>query len=119
MDELISRIRALLRRPNTVLGVDLRLGNLVLRTTSREVAVGGESIRLSLRETSLLELLLRRQGAVVPREAIENSLYDFDNPTGSNAIEVLVHRLRRRLLDSGATAVVHTIRGVGYLLAAA
>ena len=71
MDELISRIRALLRRPNTVLGVDLRLGNVVLHTTSREVAIGGEPVALSLRETSLLELLLRRQGNVVPREAIE------------------------------------------------
>jgi DNA-binding response OmpR family regulator len=119
MDELVSRIRALLRRPNTVLGVDLGLGNLVLRTTARTVAVDGQPVALSLRETSLLELLLRRQGGVVTREAIEAGLYDFDNPTTPNAIEVLVHRLRRRLQDAGATVVIHTIRGVGYLLAAA
>lgn len=119
MDELISRVRALLRRPNTVLGVDLQLGNLVLHTTTREVAVDGQPVTLSLRETSLLELLLRRQGSVVPRESIEEGLYGFDNPIGPNAVEVLVHRLRRRLQEAGAAAVVHTIRGVGYLLAKA
>ncbi len=115
MDELISRVRALLRRSNTVLGVDLQLGNLVLHTTTREVAVDGEAVALSLRETSLLELLLRRQGSVVPRESIEEGLYGFDNPISPNAVEVLVHRLQ----DSGAAVVVHTIRGVGYLLAKA
>ena len=116
MDELISRVRALLRRPNTVLGVDLQLGNLVLHTTSREIVVGDAAIVLSPRETALLELLLRRQGSVVPRESIEEGLYGFDNPISPNAVEVLVHRLRRRLQTAGATVVVHTIRGVGYLL---
>jgi DNA-binding response OmpR family regulator len=119
MDELISRVRALLRRPNAALGVDLRLGNLALHTTTRVVAVDEEPVALSLRETSLLELLLRRHGRVVPRESIESGLYGFDNPTGPNAVEVLVHRLRRRLQVAGATVVIHTIRGVGYLLAQA
>lgn len=116
MDELVSRIRALLRRPNAALGVDLRLGNLALHTISRETTVGGTTVALSLRETSLLELLIRRHGRVVPREAIEESLYGFDSPTSPNAVEVLVHRLRRRLQDAGATVMIHTIRGVGYLL---
>ena len=65
---------------------------------------------------ALLELLLRRQGRVVTREAIEQSLYGFDTTLGSNAVEVLVHRLRRKLADADASAVVHTLRGVGYLL---
>ena len=119
MPELISRMRALLRRPNAALGVVLELGDLVLDTTTRRVAVGGEPLELSLREMALLELLLRRQGRVVAREAIEQGLYGFDTALGSNALEVLVHRLRRKLIDAGAHVAVHTLRGVGYLLAEA
>ncbi len=117
MPELISRMRALLRRPNAALGVVLRLGELVLDTTARQASVAGAPLELSLRETALLELLLRRQGRVVPREAIEQALYGFDAAIGSNALEVLVHRLRRKLTEAGASAAVHTLRGVGYLLA--
>jgi DNA-binding response OmpR family regulator len=117
MDEVISRVRALLRRPNAVLGVDLQLSNLVLHTATRQVLVGEAPLLLSLRETSLLELLLRHNGRVVPRDSIEGGLYGFDNPASPNAVEVLVHRLRRRLQDASANVVVHTIRGVGYMLA--
>jgi DNA-binding response OmpR family regulator len=116
MPELISRIRALLRRPNAALGVVLELGELALDTASRQAAVGATPLVLSVREMALLELLLRRQGRVVTREAIEQSLYGFDTTLGSNAVEVLVHRLRRKLADADASAVVHTLRGVGYLL---
>lgn len=116
MPELISRIRALLRRPNAALGVVLELGDLVLDTASRRAHVGSTPLALSVRETALLELLLRRQGRVVTREAIEQGLYGFDTALGSNALEVLVHRLRRKLVEAHATATVHTLRGVGYLL---
>jgi DNA-binding response OmpR family regulator len=119
MPELIARIRAVLRRPDAALGVRLKLGNLSLDTTSRQVWVDGNDIGLSVRETAMLELLLRRQGNVVTREALEEKLYSFDAQPGSNALEVLVHRLRRRLQDSAATLRVHTVRGVGYLLAEA
>jgi len=115
--ELISRMRALLRRPNAALGVVLQVGDLVLDTAARHLTVGGTPLELSLREMALLELLLRRQGRVVTREAIEQALYGFDAAIGSNALEVLVHRLRRRLAEVGAHAAVHTLRGVGYLLA--
>jgi DNA-binding response OmpR family regulator len=116
MPEMISRIRALLRRPNAALGVQLQLGNLTLDTVTRGTAVATGPVLLSPRETALLELLLRRQGGVVTRETIEASLYSFNIILGSNAVEVLVHRLRRKLQDAGATAHVHTLRGVGYLL---
>jgi len=119
MPELIARIRALLRRPNAALGVSLTLGNVVLDTASRQTQVAGADISLSVRETSMLEILLRSQGRVVTREVLENRLYSFDAQLGSNALEVLVHRLRRRLQDSGATLAVHTVRGVGYLMAEA
>ncbi len=117
MPELISRMRALLRRPNAALGVVLQVGDLVLDTAARHVTVAGTPLELSLREMALLELLLRHQGRVVTREAIEQALYGFDNMIGSNALEVLVYRLRRRLSEVGAHAAVHTLRGVGYLLA--
>jgi DNA-binding response OmpR family regulator len=116
MPELVSRMRALLRRPNAALGVVLELGDLVLDTASRQARVGATPLVLSLREMALLELLMRRQGSVVAREAIEQGLYGFDTTLGSNALEVLVHRLRRKLAETGARAVVHTLRGVGYLL---
>jgi DNA-binding response OmpR family regulator len=117
MPELISRVRALLRRPNAALGVRLEVGNLVLETAHRQVTVGGRMVSLSVRELALLEILLRRAERVVTREAIEQSLYSFDAELGSNALEVLVHRLRRKLQDADATVQIHTLRGVGYLLA--
>jgi DNA-binding response OmpR family regulator len=119
MPELISRVRALLRRPNAALGVVLELGDLVLDTVARHAQVGTTPLVLSLREMALLELLLRRQGRVVTREAIEQGLYGFDTTLGSNAVEVLVHRLRRKLTYANARAAVHTLRGVGYLLSEA
>jgi DNA-binding response OmpR family regulator len=119
MNELVSRVRALLRRPNAALGVRLELANLAFDTPSRVTVVDEATVvPLSLRETSLLEMLLRRAGRVVPREALEQGLYNFDTPTTPNAVEVLVHRLRKRLSDAGAKLTIHTVRGVGYLLAA-
>lgn len=115
LDELVSRIRALLRRPNAALGRRLCLGNVSLDTVSRETTVGRDPLALSLRETALLEALLRRQGNVITREFLEQTLYDFETAIGSNALEVLIHRLRRKLTDSGADIAVHTLRGVGYL----
>jgi len=117
MPELIARIRALLRRPNAALGIRLTLGNLVLDTASRQTLIAGANAHLTLRETTMLELLLRDQGKVVAREKLENRLYSFDSELGSNALEVLIHRLRRRLQDSGANITIHTVRGVGYLMA--
>jgi DNA-binding response OmpR family regulator len=119
MPELIARVRALLRRPNAALGVTLTLGNLLLDTTSRQVRVAGAEVGLSLRETSMLEVLLRQQGTVVTREIMEQRLYSFEAQLGSNALEVLVHRLRRRLTEVGAAVTIHTVRGVGYLMAEA
>ena len=116
--EILSRVRALLRRPNAALGVRLVAGNLVFDTPTRAVEVGGVAMPLPARETALLEMLLRRQGRVVAREALESGMYGFDTPTGPNAMEVAVHRLRRHLQEAGASARVRTVRGVGYMLTA-
>jgi DNA-binding response OmpR family regulator len=116
MPELVARVRALLRRPGATFGIVLTLGNLVLDTTTRRVQVDGAVVALSVRETTLLEHLLRHQLNVVSREVLEQSLYSFESQLGSNAIEVLVHRLRRKLADSTANLCIHTVRGVGYVL---
>jgi DNA-binding response OmpR family regulator len=119
MPELIARVRALLRRPSAALGVMLTLGNLSLDTPSRLVRVDGAEVALSVRETSMLEILMRQQGTVVTRDRMEQRLYSFEAQLGSNALEVLIHRLRRRLQETGASVVIHTVRGVGYLMAEA
>ncbi len=115
-DELVARLRALLRRQNAPLGVRLVSGNISFDTATRIAEVGGESLVLSRRELALLELLMRRMGGVVTKSAIESALYAFHDEISQNAIEVLLHRLRRRLLGAGATAKIHTLRGIGYML---
>lgn len=118
MPELVSRIRALLRRPSTLTGPILEAGNLGFDPAGRTAIVAGKKLRMTAREAALLELLLRRTGRVVTRGAIEEGLYSFQTMLGSNAVEVLVHRLRRKLAEAGATAEVHTLRGIGYFLEA-
>ena len=117
MEELIARLKALLRRPGQALGLTLTAGNLSFDTNARTVQVDKDPVLLSRREMALLELLLRRCGRVVAKDAIEENLYGFGEEVTTNSIEVLVHRLRKKLLNSGASLTVHTVRGVGYLLA--
>lgn len=118
MSELVARVRALLRRPGGALGEILSLGNLVLDTTTRQVRVDQVNIGLSVSEIMLLELLLRRQGDVLPRDALEEKLQTCDVRLGSDAIEMLVRRLQRKLADAAATPCVHIVNGIGYLLTA-
>lgn len=117
MPELVARLKALLRRPSDALGVKLEVGDLAFDVASRSVEVGGRPIALSRRELLLLEHLMRRAGRVAPKEVLEERLYGFGGEVASNSVEVLVHRLRRKLADAGAVAAVHTVRGLGYLLA--
>jgi DNA-binding response OmpR family regulator len=114
--ELIARTKALLRRPGGALGVQLQAGNVVLDTIGRDVRVGELSLHLPRRECTILEHLLRRQGRVVPKTVLEEKLYGIDDELESNAVPVHVHHLRRKLQDAHATAEIHTVRGVGYLL---
>jgi DNA-binding response OmpR family regulator len=115
--ELISRIKALLRRPGHALGITLQAGNLAFDTIGRDVRVGTTSISMPRHELAILEHLMRRMGRVVPRAVLEEKLYGMDEPLESNAIPVHVHHLRRRLAEAGASPVIHTVRGIGYLLA--
>jgi DNA-binding response OmpR family regulator len=119
LEELTARIQALLRRPGDILGQLLEVGDLALDTRARQVFVRGEPILFSGRELSLLELLMRRSGRVVLKQHVEDLMFGMNVEVGSNAVEVQVHRLRRRLEPLEARARIHTVRGVGYLLAEA
>ena len=116
MDELLARCRALLRRPGSCLATVLTAGNVAFDTVSRRISVGGRAIDAPRRELDLMEILLRRVGQVVTRPVLEESLYGFNDEVTPNALEAHVSRLRRRLAEAGADAVIHTVRGVGYLL---
>lgn len=117
LEELVARLHALLRRPGNLLGLALRLGNLTLDTVARQVFVGDAPVPFSAREVAVLEHLLRRSGRVVAKTLLESSLYGLSQEVGSNAVEVYVHRLRRHLVEIGASVQVHTVRGVGYMIA--
>jgi DNA-binding response OmpR family regulator len=117
MAELIARIKALLRRPGGVLGITLECGNVRLDTIGRELTVGGTAIRLSRRELAILEQMMRRFGRIVPKGVLEEKLYGIDEEPDSNPIPVHIHHLRRQLEAASASLAIHTIRGVGYILA--
>lgn len=114
--ELQARLRAVLRRPGGALGLRLSVGNVTYDTTDRSVRVAGNAVRLSRRELDLLELFMRRKGRIMSKDAIENALYGFEEPPTPNAIEVALHRLRKKLQDLGASTSIHTLRGIGYLM---
>jgi DNA-binding response OmpR family regulator len=117
MTELIARTKALLRRPGGVLGITLEAGNLRLDTVGRELTVAGKPVHLPRRELAILEQMLRRFGRTVPKAVLEEKLYGIDEEPDSNTIPVHVHHLRRQLQAAGASLAIHTIRGVGYILA--
>ena len=106
-----------MRRPGGVLGITLEAGNLSLDTIGRELAVAGKPVRLSRQELAILEQMLRRFGRIVPKTVLEEKLYGIDEEPDSNTIPVHVHHLRRQLEAARASLVIHTIRGVGYILA--
>lgn len=119
IDEIAARIRALLRRPGPRASSLLENGELRFDTATRQGSVAGQSLDLGRREADLLEILLRQAGTVVRRSAIEDALYSFAEPVTPNAIEAIVSRLRRRLDQAGAGGMLHTIRGLGYMLRSA
>jgi DNA-binding response OmpR family regulator len=116
-EELVARLAALLRRPGQLLGSSLSVSNLVFDTESRQVYIDDQPQLFSAREAAVLELLMRRQGRVVPKRLVEDHLFGLADDVASNAVEVYVHRLRKQLADRGAKVQIHTMRGVGYLIA--
>ena len=112
--ELDARMRALLRRAHGADRNVLRHGDLAFDTATRSAEVRGERLELSARELAVLELLLSRAGRVVGKDQIVEHLCNFDDDVSTNAIEVYVHRLRKKLASASIDIV--TVRGLGYYL---
>ncbi|MET1756808.1 response regulator transcription factor [Novosphingobium sp. RD2P27] len=117
-EELLARLQALLRRTGTTVDRVIECGNVRFDPSTREVEINGFPTVLTARELELLDVLIRRSGRVVPKPTVEAQLFGLDDDLGSNAVEVYVHRLRRRLANAAASAEIVTVRGVGYMLCA-
>lgn len=111
--ELDARLRAVLRRPSGRTTSLMEFGDTVVDLAGHSVSVSGQAVELSRREFRLLEILLARMGAVVPKERLMSQLFSFDEAVSVNALELYVSRLRRKL--EGAALEIATVRGVGYV----
>lgn len=116
MEELTARIHALLRRPGQTLGMVLKAGNMAFDVEKRRLTIQGEHVSLSRRESDLVEQFMRNINGVLSKSAIEMRLYSYGDEGSSNAVEVLIHRLRKKLEDNGAKIEIHTLREIGYMM---
>jgi len=116
LEELLARIRALLRRTTNGADEALRFADLELNPGTREVRRGGELIDLTRTEFSLLELFLRNARQVLTRSIIFERVWGYDFGYGSNSLDVYVGYLRRKTEAGGKPRLIHTVRGVGYAL---
>jgi len=116
--ELLARLRALSRREPVLLGTELKVGDLVLDTTTRQVTRAGASVELTAKEFALLECLMRHPNQVLSRTVIAEHVwnYDFDNAT--NVIDVHVKNLRKKIDEEFEPKLIHTVRGAGYRISA-
>ena len=114
--ELLARVRALVRRRYDTRDPVVRIGDLEVDTVKRSVRRAGEPILLSAREYALLEYLALRAGELVTRTEIWEHVYDFASDTHSNVVDVYIGYLRKKLERDGAPKLIHTRRGLGYLL---
>jgi two-component system response regulator QseB len=113
LDELVARVRALLRRHAGSGSPLLSHGPIVLDPLRKTVTLDGQPVELSVREFALLEALLQRPGVVLSREKLEESVYGWGQEVGSNAVEVHLHHLRKKL----GAGLIKNVRGVGYRVA--
>ncbi len=114
LPELEARLRAQIRRTHQVTSSSVDFGELSLDTKERYVTVSGERLDLSQRELGVLELLILRHGRVVSKESLIENLFNWDEDVGNNAIEVYVHRIRKKLEPYKIS--IRTVRGLGYML---
>jgi DNA-binding response OmpR family regulator len=116
--ELLARVRALLRRPPLQTGTVLRVADLEMDTSTREVRRGDRLIELTPREYAVLEYLMRHPDQVLTRTQIGEHVWNFDFYHESNVIDVYIGYLRRKVEKEGEPALIDTVRGVGYRLSA-
>ncbi len=115
--ELLARVRTLLRRGQTPSNVELiQVMDLVVDLPRRRATRSGQRISLTNKEFALLELLLRRKGEVLPRSLIASQVWDMNFDSDTNVIDVAIRRLRGKIDDNYETKLIHTVRGMGYML---
>lgn len=115
--ELLARVRTLLRRAvSPTLTEQLSVADLVLDIPRRRASRSGKKLNLSPKEFCLLELLVRRQGEVLPRSLIASQVWDMNFDSDTNVIDVAIRRLRAKIDDDFAPKLIHTVRGMGYKL---
>jgi two-component system copper resistance phosphate regulon response regulator CusR len=114
--ELLARVRTLLRRGSTPSHHDrIQIANLELDLARRRAIRDGQRINLTNKEFTLLELLVRRRGEVLPRSLIASQIWDMNFDSDTNVVDVHIRRLRSKLDDPFATKLIHTVRGLGYV----
>jgi DNA-binding response OmpR family regulator len=116
LEELLARVRALLRRPVEQQATILSAGDLTLNTITYEVQRAGETIQLTGKEFALLEYLLRNQNRPLPKELIISHVWDYDANILPNTVEVYIKYLRNKIDDPFDTPLIQTVRGFGYRL---
>jgi DNA-binding response OmpR family regulator len=114
--ELVARVRALGRRNQETRSAVLRVGDLALDTVTREAKRGSRLFELTAREYRLLEYLMRSQGRICGRMAILEKVWDYGFDPGTNLVDVYIKRLREKLDSGSETKLLHTVRGLGYVL---
>jgi DNA-binding response OmpR family regulator len=115
-NELLARVRALLRREGMSKSPELRVGDLTLNTLTRQIWRGQRSIELTTKEYVILEYLMRHPNVVVTRTMIEEHAWDYDFDSLSNLVDVYMRRLRRKIDNEGEDSLIQTVRGAGYRL---
>lgn len=116
VEELMARLRAVLRRAPTVAELEINVGRMVVDPLHFGVAIGGVPLEFPRRELLVLITLAKRRGKTVLRSVLESAVYNYEDEIQSNALDAHISRLRKRLLDASAGVTIHNIRGVGYLL---
>src|ERR1041385_9171171 len=118
LEELLARVEALGRRPKAIAPPVLRVADLTLDTGSREVRRGGKLIELTPKEYAVLEYLMRHQGRVMSRTLITEYAWDYHFDPGTNIVDVVITRLRKKIDHAREPKLIHTVRGVGYVVKA-
>ncbi len=115
--ELLARVRTLLRRgANHVVELNLKIADLELDLARHRASRGGQRIHLTAKEFALLELLVRRQGEVLPRSLIASQVWDMNFDSDTNVIDVAIRRLRAKIDDTFEPKLIQTVRGMGYMI---
>jgi two-component system copper resistance phosphate regulon response regulator CusR len=117
-DELLARVEALARRPRELANPVLKVADLTVNLDSREVRRGEEAIELTPKEFTVLEYLMRHSGRVMSRTLITEYAWGYHFDPGTNVVDVVINHLRKKIDSNSQTRLIHTVRGVGYVVRA-